>query len=198
MANRQKLIQLIHIGASKLFSDDEARRAWQQQHTGKTSCKEMTQRELEYLVKLLRDAKAITPPRRAGRVPVNPSPYMEKIEALLADMKLSWQYAEAIAWRITGGRGNKPNNRPGVRRLEWVNKEAHFVAIIAALDTEQQKRDQLQYIDSMLADLELDYRYIEQMVQGQLHADKWQRNLPLLKDINQQLYAKWEAQRAAQ
>ena len=113
MPTRNQLIQLIHIGGSKLFSSDEERRDWQKEHTGKASCKDMSDRELEGLVKVLRDNKALTkrPPKRAGRVPFNPSNYMSKIEAQLADMQLSWQYAEAIAWRITGGKGKKLNTR---------------------------------------------------------------------------------------
>lgn len=194
MATRTKLIQLIHIGAAKLHADDDGRRRWQKSHTGKTSCKDMTDKELEYLVKLLRDAGAITKrvPKRAGRVPFNRSPYMSKIGAQLADMKLSWQYAEAIAWRLTGGLGKHTEGRPGVQRLEFVKKRQHFEGIIAALKKEQDKRKLLAGIEQMLADLKLKTDYVEELIYGRAQASKWQRNLPLLKSVSEHLYNMWE------
>lgn len=192
MANRQKLIQLVHIGAGKLFpKDDDARRAWQQQHTGKTSCSKMSNEELEVLVKLLKEAKAITvkPPKRAGRVPFNRSPYMVKIEAQLADMGLSWQYAEAIAWRLTGGKGER-TGQPGMVRLEWVKKREHFEGIIAALQKEQKKRNLLSGIEYLLNAMNLHERYVEKLVEGRKNADKWQRDLPLLGAVYQHLVEK--------
>tara|TARA_R110002050_G_scaffold269917_1_gene412445 strand:- start:58083 stop:58688 length:606 start_codon:yes stop_codon:yes gene_type:complete len=199
MTNRTQLIQLIHIGAPKLFSDDEERRAWQHQHTGKTSCKDMTDREMEYLVKLLRDAGAITkrPPKRAGRVPFNRSPYMSKIEAMLAEMQLSWQYAESIAWRLTGGNGDKPHNRPGVQRLEWLKKRQDFEGLIAALEKEQTKRRYLASIELGLEALELDEAYvIDLLKQNDLLTDKWKRNLRILKMLAEHLQNKWNENHA--
>jgi phage gp16-like protein len=200
MSNRKKNIQLIHIGAGKLFKDEESRRDWQEQHTGKRSCSKMTDRELEQLVRVLRDAKAITKrsPKRAGRKPVNPSPYMKKIEALLADMGLSWQYAESIAFRITGGNGEKTLGRPGMQRLEWVHERKHFEAIIAALEAEQKKRHLLADIEYHLDALNLDEAYIEQLVAGRKDAGKWRRSLNLLGPIADNLREKLEFEYAAQ
>lgn len=198
--SRQKLIQLVHIGAGKLFpKDDEARRAWQEQHTGKTSCSKMSNEELVKLVKLLKEAKAITvkPPKRAGRVPFNPSPYMDKIEAQLADMGLSWQYAEAIAWRLTGGKGER-SGQPGMARLEWVRKREHFEGIIAALQKEQKKRNLLSGIEYCLNAMNLHEDYVEKLVEGRKNADKWQRDVPLLNAVYQHLHDKMEFMNAAQ
>jgi len=200
MANRQKLIQLVHIGAGKLFSkDDDARRAWQQQHTGKASCSKMSNEELEKLVKLLKAAKAITvkPPKRAGRVPFNRSPYMAKIEAMLSDMQLSWQYAEAIAWRLTGGKGER-TGQPGMVRLEWVNKREHFEGIIAALQKEQKKRSLLSGIEYCLNAMNLHEDYVEKLIAGRKNADKWQRDVPLLDAVYKHLHEKMEFMNAAQ
>jgi hypothetical protein len=200
MTNRQKLIQLVHIGAGKLFpKDDDARRAWQEQHTGKTSCSKMSNEELEVLVKLLKEAKAITvkPPKRAGRKPFNPSPYMKKIEAMLSDMQLSWQYAEAIAWRLTGGKGER-TGQPGMVRLEWVKKREHFEGIIAALHQEQKKRQLLNGIEHCLNALNLHQDYVEKLIAGRKNAEKWQRDLPLLQATFDHLYEKLEFMNAAQ
>ncbi|AFJ01974.1 E16-like protein [Methylophaga frappieri] len=200
MSQRRQLIQLVHIGADRLFSDEESRRDWQEQHTGKRSCSKMTDRELEQLVRVLRDAKVITKrsPKRAGRKPVNPSPYMKKIEALLADMGLSWQYAESIAFRITGGNGEKTLGRPGMQRLEWVHERKHFESIIAALEVEQKKRKLLADIEYLLDALNLDVSYVEHLISGRKDADKWRRNPSLLIAIVDSLNEKLEFEYAAQ
>ncbi|WP_297813665.1 regulatory protein GemA [uncultured Methylophaga sp.] len=200
MNNRQKLIQLIHIGAGRLFKDEDSRRDWQEQHTGKRSCSKMTDKELQYLVKLLRDAKAIKPPKRAGRVPSNLQrvSYMRKIEALLADMDLSWEYAETIAWHVTGGKGQATTGRPGVERLEWVNKREHFEAIIAALYKEQKKRRLLQTVEHLLDAMNLNESYVEQLVAGRANARNWRRNVPLLSAIADHLYEKVDFENAAE
>ena len=52
-----------------------------------------------------------------------------KVEALLADMKLSWAYADAIA-----------NQMFGIQRCAWLRSEKQLKALIAALDKEQIKR----------------------------------------------------------
>ncbi len=151
--NRATLIKLVHAGARKLFNEDDLRRDWQRDRTGHDSCSDMSNADLENLVAELRRKGAMAPrrpPKRAGRVPYNRSTYMEKIGAQLADMGLSWQYAESIAYRVTGGKGgraNSPNrqpgdavSKPGVKKLEWVQRPEHFRAIIAALAVEQKKR----------------------------------------------------------
>lgn len=62
-------------------------------------------------------------------------PYLQKIEALLADMELPWAYAEKIAENITGGK--KPES---IKRLVWVKQQKHLVGIVAALHNEKKKR----------------------------------------------------------
>ena len=189
MRPRATLIKLVHMGARKLFPEDEDRRAWQKTRTGHASCKDMSDRQLDSLVGELRQKGAIEnrPPRRAGRVPFNRSPYMRKIEAQLADMKLPWSYAEALAWRITGGKGLKPHSQPGVERLEWVRSETHFRAIIAALHVEQKKRGTMQFITEMLRDLGLDFDYVDDLLPAKLRGVKWQRHLPTLEAVAEHL-----------
>lgn len=205
MTARATLIKLVHAGARKLFSDDDERRAWQrvrtcrsgckapcqnQAHcTGYASCSDMTDADMENLVAEWRRKKALDPPRaprRAGRVPFNRSPYMSKIEALLADMGLSWQYAESIAYNVTGGKGKAPNSQPGLKRLEWVKRADHFRAIIAALHVEQEKRGYLARIDLSLEILGKGRDYIDNLV-PEKQRGKWQRNRALLLRIIGQL-----------
>ncbi|MEJ1417002.1 MAG: phage protein GemA/Gp16 family protein [Candidatus Sedimenticola sp. (ex Thyasira tokunagai)] len=175
---RSTLIKLVHAGARNLFKEEDDRRLWQENRTGHSSCSNMSDADLENLVVELRHKGALEPrrtPRRAGRVPFNRSPYMTKIEAQLADMQLSWQYAESIAWRITGGKGKKPNSEPGVKRLEWVCKAEHFRAIIAALEVEQTKRGLFAQVTELLKLLGKDHTHVELMVPDHM-SGKWQRN----------------------
>lgn len=222
MTTRATLVKLVHAGARKLFADDDTRRVWQRLRTcksgcgatcrqpaactGHSSCKTMGFTDLEKLVAELRRKKALDPPRapkRAGRVPANRlDPYMTKIEALLADMGLSWQYAEAIAWRITGGKGLQPESKPGVKRLEWVRKDEHFRGIIAALEVEQKKRKHLAHIDEFLPRLGMTESDMEELIPTHLRGGKWRRHLPTLRiivvGINQQLSQQLEEELEAQ
>lgn len=57
---------------------------------------------------------------------------MGKVEALLADMKLPWKYAAAIAKRQTAANGK------GIERMEWLNAE-QLRDVIAALMMKQER-----------------------------------------------------------
>jgi len=86
MADRKKLIQLVHVGAAKLFpGDDDARRAWQKARTGHDSCRDMTIADLENLVAELRRKKALAPPRRRYS-PGKRKPVQSKITAIWIGM----------------------------------------------------------------------------------------------------------------
>jgi phage gp16-like protein len=81
MADRKKLIQLVHVGAAKLFpSDDAARRAWHKDRTGHESCAAMTIADLENLVAELRRKKALAPKRQYS--PRKRRPVPSKITAI--------------------------------------------------------------------------------------------------------------------
>jgi hypothetical protein len=51
---RNKLIQLIHIGKGKMALTDDAYRAFVEGVTGKSSCKDMTERQLEAVLRSMR------------------------------------------------------------------------------------------------------------------------------------------------
>lgn len=101
-----------------------------------------------------------------------------KIEALLADMKLPWAYADAIAKR-----------QCGIERCAWVRKEPQLRAIITALAVEQRKRQRLAFIESAV--LRLGEAALADLV---AHAPKaWKRNLPWLDKVAEQLAEQIEA-----
>lgn len=185
MNNRATLIKLVHTGARVAFADEAERRAWQKAKTGCESCRDMTTEQLDRLVGELRRKGALHagPPSKAGRVPFNRSPYMAKVEALLADMGLSWQYAESIAWRLTGGRGLKPGSEPGVQRLEWLRNRKGWEGLIAALEAEQKKRGLMARAVERLNELGLDLADVDQWVSPGMRGAKWQRHLPTLAQV---------------
>lgn len=141
----------------ELNLDDDVRKDIQKRITGKESTTDMTPLDAGKLIahlKMLRGPGRRVP-KRAGRVPgnLNREPFLQKIEALLSELEAPWEYAEGIAWRVTGGRGTKPYSQPGVRRMEWVKKPDHFKAIIAALYNELKKRAAYARVHSLLAEL---------------------------------------------
>lgn len=99
-----------------------------------------TIKQLEYLLRQ-RDPQHPQLQRR-GQYPGKPHNFAQlpemiaKIEAQLADMKLPWSYADAIAKR-----------QCGVAKVAWLRKEQDLRAIVAALDVEQTKRQLNQRID---------------------------------------------------
>lgn len=179
--------------------DDEERRALQLHVTGKASSKDMTPRDAGIFIRHLSGrAGRRAVPKRAGRIPNNfdsGEPQLAKIEALLADMQLSWQYAEAIAWRITGGHGKAPNSQPGVKRLEWVTRPRDLQAIIAALHVEQEKRANVAAIELELQRLNRSEEWLHSKMPSNWQF-KWRRNRKQQKAILQFLGVQPEGHRA--
>ena len=61
---RAKLIQLVHIGKGKMAMTDDAYRAFLEGATGKTSCADMTVRQLESVLRAMRKHGFGPAPRR--------------------------------------------------------------------------------------------------------------------------------------
>lgn len=142
--NRNTDLAKIHLAKKDLQIDDDQYRdiLW-------TLCRVKTSADLDAYgrAKVLQYFRQLgwksKPPKNRGRKPgtLEREPYLQKIGALLADMGLSWTYAESIAWRVTGGKGQQPTSeQPGVEKLEWVKQQRHFRAIVTALVKEQHKR----------------------------------------------------------
>jgi hypothetical protein len=165
--------------ARELRLDDNDRKAIQRKVTGKDSTSTMTPLEGARVIDHLRALRgpARRYPKRAGRVPktLDREPLLWKIEALLADMKLSWEYAEGIAWRITGGKGQQAGSKPGVQRMEWVTDPRDLRAVIAALHVEQKKRARCEFIQSELRRLGKDEAWLLEQIPAKW-ATKWRRH----------------------
>ena len=132
----------IHVARRQLDLDDATYRAALKRSAGVQSSTELNtlakaDAVLDELSKLgFQHKPKIRPGIRPGTpLTLDKEPYLQKIEALLADMELPWAYAEKIAENITGGK--KPES---IKRLAWVRQQKHLVGIIAALHTEKKKR----------------------------------------------------------
>lgn len=133
--SRAKLIQLIHIGKSKLGLDDELYRQMLHSVTGVESCSAMNLAQLEAVLKHLH-SKGFEPTTKKtfGGRPHNADTdkraELLKIEALLTDADKPWAYAEAMLKHMTKGRK--------VRMAFASNYELH--AILVALHKAACKR----------------------------------------------------------
>lgn len=127
--NRRKyLIAKIHVAKKELGLEDETYRDLLLTNTGKTSCSELSVKELENLFRQLQIVYGYREPARQKQ-----KPQLAKIRALLADkghregMMVPEQYAVAILKR-----------QCGVERLEWATS-AQLRAVIAALEAAKRK-----------------------------------------------------------
>lgn len=155
---RRAQLAAIHVAKAQLLMTDEAYRALVERVSTEcgravTSSAHLDEAGRQKLLDELRRLGAAAPARKAqktkpGVYPGKPHNFdtmpemITKIEAQLADMKLTWAYADAIAKRMHG-----------VAKMAWCRKEAQLRDIIAALDVEQGKRDRGRYIDRALAAL---------------------------------------------
>lgn len=111
--DRKGLIAKIHIGKSQLQMDNDSYRALLYRTAKKSSCTEMTVIELEAVLKEMK--RLGFTPKRAGTgrkpsVAKSKTALLSKIEAILADLRLSWSYAEGMAKQMFGR-----------EKIEWLN-----------------------------------------------------------------------------
>ncbi|MFV2030530.1 gp16 family protein [Neisseria sp. S1] len=122
--SRKAMMAKIKIAQKQLDMADDAYRAMLVRVAGKNSCSDMTEQELD---------RVLNEMQRMGFRPLKPShgtrPHrrssadamMRKIEALLADGGLHWNYAHAMAKRMFK-----------VDRVEWLS-DGNMHKLVAAL-----------------------------------------------------------------
>lgn len=169
---RRRELAAIHAARKDLGLDDETYREMLFQLTGERSAKGLNQRQRRQVLDHMRRLGAARKPRqRVAQHPGRPhnldrEPTLQKIEALLADMKLPWAYADAIA-----------RQQYGIERCAWLNTLDQVTGVIAALHVEQEKRQLLEQLQKLLqekgiAEEELERRY--RLRKG------WRRHRPTL------------------
>lgn len=192
-ADRLKsLCRAIHASCRKLGMDEETRRSMLFNVTGKRSTTELTLTDCDKVLDHLFDKGAPRPTKKkaVGVYPGTPNnidrkPMLDKIEAQLADMKLPWSYAVAIAKRqtpVTVG--------VCIERLEWVPNKG-LSAVISALEVEQKKRARLEDIDATLKRIGKTRADVSEMLAKAGITDKWDRNLKRLSFVGNALPVWW-------
>lgn len=143
--NRKGPTAQIHIARKQLAMDDDTYRQMLAQVTGKQSSKDCSVSELHKVVAHLKQLGFKAKPRkRVAEHPGTPhnlgnEPMLQKVEALLAELKAPWSYADAIAKR-----------QFGIERVAWLKTAKQFTALIAALDVELEKRGLLVALERLL------------------------------------------------
>ncbi|WP_435608735.1 phage protein GemA/Gp16 family protein [Pseudomonas knackmussii] len=186
MALAKGLLSKIHIARQQLGLAEDVYRQKLQGMFGKASAKDLSLRQAE---KLLAEFKRLGwKPQAGGRTTGKPhnftSPAMPllitKIEAQLADMKLPWAYADALARQMYK-----------VQKVAWLRKPDQLSGLIAALDVEQEKRHLLAEVDRLCQRLGIEHPEqaagLEQLPKG------WQRQRQILRALVDALSAAVEA-----
>lgn len=173
MALAKGLLSKIHIARQQLGLAEDVYRQKLQGMFGKASAKDLSPRQAEKLLEEFQRLgwKPRSSPKSAGK-PHNFSSsampeLITKIEAQLADLKLPWAYADAIAWQMYK-----------VQRVAWLRKTVQLTGLIAALHVEQEKRNLLAQVDHLCQLLGIEHPEqvagLEQLPAG------WKRQRPIL------------------
>tara|TARA_B100001105_G_scaffold223965_1_gene192788 strand:+ start:55 stop:648 length:594 start_codon:yes stop_codon:yes gene_type:complete len=164
----------IHIARQQLGMTDDDYRALLGRVAGVTSSKQLTERTCSRVLQELE--RLGFKPKPSSKSKGKPHNFMKldaeiaKIEALLADMKLPWSYADAIAKRMFG-----------IERCAWLKKPQHYKALIAALHVEQQKQHLKAELDGLLD--ELGYQGAERAAVLEDMPHGWERKVPMLEAV---------------
>lgn len=183
--HRNKLLAAIHAAKRQLDLDEGSYRDLLERVSatkGKPhrSAKDMSPSQLDAVLDEFKRLGGLRPsPKTKGKprnFDSNAMPEMiTKVEALLADLKLPWSYADSIAKR-----------QFGIERVAWCRTQDQLRSIIAALHVEQEKRALFGYIERTckrvgLTVEQLEARYGLGKIKG------WRRNRKALKVVGETL-----------
>lgn len=156
-ANRRGTLAQIHIAKKQLGLDEDTYRQMIATTTGgKRSCSDCSMSELHQVLQGLKNRGFKAKPRkRVAQYPGTPhnldsEPMLQKIEALLSELKAPWSYADAIAKR-----------QYRIERVAWLRSVEQFTAVIAALDVELTKRRLLSSLEVALQERGLTLEDVE-------------------------------------
>ena len=183
--NRKGVLAQIHIARKELALDEETYRQMIATVTGgKRSCAHCNVAELHKIVQHLKNRGFKAKPRkRVAQHPGTPhnldrEPMLQKIEALLAELKASWSYADAIAKR-----------QYKIERVAWLRTVEQYTGVIAALDVEMEKRRLLRALELTLEKQGLTLDFID--ANRPLLPKNWRRNRKTLGSLVVQF---WDAE----
>lgn len=180
------LLSKIHIARQQVEMDEDVYRQKLQDMFGKKSAKDLSLRQAEKLLKEFERLgwKPRPSAKSAGKPHNFSSPAMPelitKIEAQLADLKLPWAYADALARQMYK-----------VQKVAWLRKPAQLTGLVAALDVEQEKRSLLAEVNRLCERLGIEH---PEQIAGLDHLPEgWKRQRPILRTLVDALNAAVEA-----
>ena len=132
-SRRSRDLAAIHVSAKKLGMDRGTYEAMLMRTCGVRSSADLDQRGRAKVLAELQRLGAGVDPKRGRPANADQEPMLRKIEALLAEMKAPWSYADAIARRMFG-----------IAFVAWVRQPAQLRSIIAALDARLRKKQSLE------------------------------------------------------
>lgn len=183
-ATRRQKIAAIHVARSQLGMEEDTYRELLARVSSAygpecRSAKDLDAEQLRAVLDEMRRLGAARPgAHKAGQYPGTPhnidrlGPEIAKIEAQLADMKLPWSYADAIARRMYR-----------IERVAWCRKPEQLVGVLAALHVEQEKRDLLARVEALCAKAGTTTEQLEAdlAISGVFLRPDWRRRRPALK-----------------
>lgn len=172
--NRKGVTAQIHIARKELGLDEDTYRQMIATVTGgKRSCADCSVSELYQVVHHLKERGFKARARkRVAQHPGKPhnldnKPMLQKVEALLAELKAPWSYADAIAKR-----------QYKIERCAWLKTVEQYAGLIAALSRELEKRQILSALERCLERQNLTLEDAEQEFTGL--PKNWRRNMKSL------------------
>lgn len=187
---RKNALAEIHVARQQLGIDEEAYRAIIRRVSAEhgpevASSAKLDDKQRQAVVNEFRRLRGGQPGR--GSFPGKPHNFgssampelITKIEAQLADMKLSWAYADAIGKR-----------QFGVAKVAWIRDEVKLKAIVAALHVEQSKRAGNEFIDQAIKRLGMTAKQLAELT-GHLPKN-WRRQVQVLDQVCKHLGARVE------
>ena len=131
MSTKKILMAKIHIAKKDLHLDDDTYRDVLWRVTGKRSCKDMTIAQLQDVAKDMQNSgfKPKTTPKHGKKPTVTKrrQGLIDKIEAILADMGLHWNYAHGVGEQMFQ-----------IKRLQFLNDQQLY-KVTQALSVHQKR-----------------------------------------------------------
>lgn len=200
LAARRKAV---FAACRQLGMDDDARHTMLKSMVGVESTTQLTLSMAQTVLDHLRKASATRPKpvRAVARHPGYPEhvrrecgALVDKIEAQLADMGLSWEYARQILRRVSGGW--KQDAQLGKEAFRFAEAD-DLKKVVAALAYEQEKRSLLDDVTARLARAGLDETAVPGMegLAGRI-SDHWRRKPVELRLVRAALLSREAAQGA--
>lgn len=133
MSRRTRDLAAIHVSAKNLRMDRGTYEALLMRVSGVRSSADLNAAGRAKVLAELRRLGAPADPKRGRPANADAEPMIRKIEALLAEIRAPWSYADGIANRMFG-----------IPFVAWCRKADQLRAIIAALDARRLKLQELE------------------------------------------------------